>query len=198
MIAGALLLLGGAIYATYTVQQNSAEKERRLQARKAALKARAARQAEYDSCFAAYSPVLAKLKELESKTDVGLNFSQHSELVQDAKVSFDAINKDAVSPRCYGDLNTSVESAVDSYIEASQLWNKCIFQDDTCDTDSDEFNRDLNAKWLAVRDLGRVELAERSAKRLLVRRGVIRLPAESQPLEGFFRVQPARIASRFC
>jgi hypothetical protein len=118
-------------------QQLAAQK-----AAKAAKVKKAKAKAAYAACDEHFSKLLKALDNLNSRLDVGLNYSQYGSKVGDAKVAYDAAFKEETSSSdsggaitCLTSVGLPAEKALNSYYKASNAWTKC-FDDYACDDDT--------------------------------------------------------------
>jgi hypothetical protein len=92
--------------------------------------------ARYSACENQVGPLINSLEELDSRLGVGLNFSDYSERVGDARVAYDDIDVDELTSACI-EPGRAGEAALNAYIKAYNLWNNC-FADLDCGVNSIE------------------------------------------------------------
>lgn len=127
--------------------------EEAAEAREQAAAERKVRQsALYKECQAVTSDLSKKLGEINSLLSVGLSFERYSDKVGAAKVSYDAVLKDleergGVSGRCLNKVALPLESSMNGYLSAYQVWQGCI-DDPGCSFDegSSALTR-VQGKW---------------------------------------------------
>ena len=97
------------------------------------------------------------LTELDSRLSVGLNFTNYSERVGDARVAYDRIPFKQLEYRCVHNVGVPAEDALNLYVQAYTIWNHCV-GDIYCSNDS--ITRKLQRKWAeATRKLNHVQNA---------------------------------------
>lgn len=96
-----------------------------------------------EDCIDEVGAFFDALFDLNSRLDVGLNFSAYSERVGDAKVAYDRIDIDALDAACIT-VAAKAEDAYNAYADAYNTWNACI-GDTNCDNDS--ITPDLQDDW---------------------------------------------------
>ena len=95
------------------------------------------------ACQNAIGDFLDGISGLDSRLDVGLNFSDYSREVSDAKVAHDRIDVTAISGNCLT-AAVAAESALEHYITAYNTWNNCV-SDAYCSNDS--ITPSLQSQW---------------------------------------------------
>jgi hypothetical protein len=109
----------------------AAEQARRADERRAA-------QAKFDTCEQQMGDLLESLSELDSRLDVGLNYSEYTNAVGDVRVEYDQVPfDDANDPTCITTVGLPAEAAFNQYVKATRVWNDC-FEDFNCSNDSIE------------------------------------------------------------
>ena len=88
--------------------------------------------------------LMRSLQELDSRLSVGLVYQEYSTQVGDARVAYDRVSIGALDPECLTEVAIHLESAMNAYVKADNIWNNCI-TDLYCDNDS--IKPDLQAKW---------------------------------------------------
>jgi len=112
--------------------QASASQEAAAKARQKAAAAKKARQsAVYEECRKVAGTLDDRLSELNSRLSVGVPFAEYGKAVGSAKVAYDKFIRDAkaqggVSDACINKVGIPLESALNAYIRAYQVWNDCI------------------------------------------------------------------------
>jgi hypothetical protein len=106
----------------------------------AAAQRRARQSALYKECQAVTGDFDKKLVEMNSLLSVGLSFERYTEKVGSAKVSYDAFIKDmksrgGVSEACLTKVGVPLESGLNGYLSAYQVWQECI-DDSSCSFDA--------------------------------------------------------------
>jgi hypothetical protein len=96
------------------------------------------------ACADQIGDFVEKLQALDSRLDIGLNFESYSTNVSDAKVVYDQIPFDEMSPECVKQVGVPAENAFNAYVKAYNVWNNC-FDDINCDNDS--IKSKLQAQW---------------------------------------------------
>ncbi len=78
-------------------------------------------------CGNAFQPLLTALRELDSRLDIGLNYSEYNERVGDVKVVYDqAVGQgEGGGFDCVSSVGLPLENALQQYARASQSWSKC-------------------------------------------------------------------------
>lgn len=152
---------GGSSQQEQQAAQARREKARQLKEAKAqAAKAQAAA----DSCHQAGDGLLRHAKALDSRLDVGLNYDSYSSQVADLKVAYDDADFKKLSTGaldCLSGVGVPLEKAVNRYIEAYRIWNKCF---ESLECSNDQITGKLQSKW-AEADAA-VRRAERSLEGL--------------------------------
>ena len=90
------------------------------------------------------------LEELDSRLTIGLNFTDYSERVGDARVAYDRIDVADLDEACLDQVAVPAEDALNAYVNAYTIWNDCI-SDADCDNDS--ITPELQAKWAEATEL---------------------------------------------
>ena len=87
-------------------------------------------------CLKQIGSLADKLAEIDSRLDIGLNYTAYSEKVADAKVAYDKIDFAAAIalPSCRRPA-ILLERALNQYVAAYRVWNKC-FEAPDCSNDS--------------------------------------------------------------
>ena len=100
----------------------------------------------YNTCLELVGPLLDELGELDSRLDIGLNYSEYGDLVADANVQYDRIDFDQLGDNigCLSDVGVPLEDALNFYTSAYRVWDDCI-ESPTCTNDS--ITRNLQRKW---------------------------------------------------
>ncbi|MGI8578423.1 MAG: hypothetical protein ACR2KG_11035 [Nocardioidaceae bacterium] len=113
--------------------------------RQAAPPVNAKAMADYKTCARQMTPLLTKLKDLDSRLGVGMQQADYNTAVGDAKVAYDQITPGAVPADCTSQVWTALESALNRYINADNVWSNCI-QDTYCTMDTDATPK-MQAAW---------------------------------------------------
>ncbi len=101
-------------------------------------------------CAAMMAPLTDVLTDLDSRLNVGLNFSAYSEKVADARVAYDRLPITDLDARCVTLVAQLEEDAFNAYVRAYNTWNDCIGDID-CSNDSIE--SELQTEWSRATDL---------------------------------------------
>lgn len=102
------------------------------------------------ACKAAMRPFVDQLQELNSRLSVGLNFSDYSERVGDARVAYDAIDIPSLDQSCLTLVGGPAEDAFNAYVRAYNTWNNCI---DDIDCDNDKIRPKLQDEWAKATEI---------------------------------------------
>jgi hypothetical protein len=102
---------------------------------------------QHAKCKADIGPFLTALKDLNSRLDVGLSFQAYSDQVGNVKVAYDRVPFKQLSLPCLK-VGGPAEGALNAYISAYSVWNKCI-GDTYCSTDS--IDSELQGHWETAR-----------------------------------------------
>lgn len=101
-------------------------------------------------CSDRLTPFLDALQEIDSRLNVGLQYAEYGEKLGDARVKYDRIDSEGLSPTCLRSVGTKLENAYNRYLEALHIWERCI-DDYGCDFKSDAQPK-LRDKWTAAGD----------------------------------------------
>jgi len=110
----------------------SQSQEAQAKARQKASEERKARQsAVYEECRKVANVLDERLTELDSRLSVGLPLADYGKAVGSAKVAYDKFIRDAkaqggVSSACINKVGIPLESALNAYIKAYDVWNNCV------------------------------------------------------------------------
>jgi hypothetical protein len=127
------------------------------------LQAKAKKRAQ--ACRSRVAGFVEALRDVDSRLDVGLSYSEYSDAVGDAAVERGRAGQAASAGRACARIASAAESAFDLYNGAVQTWNDCVFDDPVsifdvgCSLDDIEF--DLQLEWLKATDH-----VEKAVKRL--------------------------------
>lgn len=101
------------------------------------------RRAEITSCGKKIGPFMRELGDMDSRLDVGLNFSDYSTKVGDVRAAYGQIPPQSLFGAC---LTAALagQDALNDYISAYSTWNDCV-GDINCDNDS--ITPDLQDSW---------------------------------------------------
>lgn len=108
-----------------------------------------AAQAAAGECLTAYEDALQTLSELKSQTSVGLNYSEHDELVMDLTTESDLLENEDLGQDCATLVTGPLEEANALYIDVGAEWDECL-NDFYCDTDYD-FNPE--GRWIEASEI---------------------------------------------
>lgn len=129
-----------------SAEQEQAAEQARVNAT-SAMKDANTEQRVYENCNAALEGTASALTELDSRLAVGMSYDEYSTSAGDASVAYGAIDQSAVTGDCALRAGLYIEEALNTHIEASEIWRKCLNR--LCN-----FNREINAemqeKWLAA------------------------------------------------
>ena len=82
---------------------------------------------------------------VDSRLDVGLSYSDYSEIVGEASVFKGMVDEDIVADIDYcASAHSGAEFALLTYSLAASRWNDCIFDDYDCEVD----DLDLSSSWV--------------------------------------------------
>lgn len=95
-------------------------------------------------CAKQVGPLVAALESLDSRLSIGMNFSDYSQRVGDAKVAYDQIDVSALDATCVSLVGVKAENALNEYITAYNTWNGCV-SDINCTNDS--ITSTLQSHW---------------------------------------------------
>jgi hypothetical protein len=118
------------------------------------LEAKAKKRAQ--TCRSHVAGFVEALRDVDSRLDVGLSYSEYSDAVGDAAVERGRAGNAASAGRACARIANAAESAFNLYNGAVQTWNDCIFDDPIsiydvgCTLDDIEFDLQLN--WLKASD----------------------------------------------
>lgn len=156
VLAAVLLLTGcgstGQSPATKAAASKSAAAEQAAKHRaSAAAEAKVKATAVYKECSDATTPLDTALGDLNSRLSVGLPFAEYSNKVGDVRVAYDALVKivdgPGVSAECLSGVATIQEKAFNNYVDAYDVWNKCV-QDYNCSfDDGSDALKQAQANW---------------------------------------------------
>lgn len=130
-IALAALLLTvsacGASSSGRTESEESAAEDRAA----AAAEKKAEQTAVHKECVDVTGKFATKLGELDSRLSVGLPFAEYGKKVGNARVAYDQLLKTAkrqggISNKCINRVGTPLENALNAYVDAYNVWNKCM------------------------------------------------------------------------
>lgn len=118
---------------------------------KAAAERRARQSAVYRECRAVANGLDNRLSELNSRLAVGMAFAEYGDRVGSARVAYDKFIRDAkarggVSDACVNRVGVPLESALNAYAAAYDVWNNCI-NATSCDTSTGAAHDKMQAKW---------------------------------------------------
>jgi hypothetical protein len=85
------------------------------------------------------------LSGLNSRLSVGMNFSDYSSKLGDAKVAYDDLPISSLEQSCISAAGVPLEDALNAYITAYNTWNACISSATTCNNDAN--TKALQAQW---------------------------------------------------
>jgi hypothetical protein len=119
---------------------------------------RAKQQARHDACASGTSGLMSALQEIDSRLDVGLNYSEYGDRVGDAKVAYDAMLKpNTLQRNCLIKVAVVLETALNEYLDVYNIWGDCI-NDYSCDFNTGETNKKAQTSWAnASRDLAKAQ-----------------------------------------
>jgi hypothetical protein len=87
---------------------------------------------------------IEELQEIDSRLAVGLSYDEYGSFVADARVEYDKINFNSVTPECLFKVGVPAENALNDYVKAFKVWDRC-FQRLGCDIDS--IDPQLQKEW---------------------------------------------------
>jgi hypothetical protein len=96
------------------------------------------------------APLTDTLTDLDSRLNVGLNFTAYSEKVADARVAYDRIPMSDLDSTCIRLIAQPEEDAFNAYVRAYNTWNDCIGD---IDCSNDTIESELQAEWSNATDL---------------------------------------------
>lgn len=116
----------------------------------AAAAAKAEQTAVHKECVEVTGKLATKLSDLDSRLSIGLPFAEYGKKVGDARVAYDQLLKDAkqrggISDKCINRVGLPLQSAMNAYVAAYDVWNKCI-EDYNCTFDGDTLKK-AQASW---------------------------------------------------
>lgn len=124
------------------------EKEREAEEAAEEAEALAAAQAEQAACQSQLGGLLTAERELDSLLNgVGLNYDEYGDQVGEISVAYGTIPFKQLSLPCLTEVGTHAEKAMNSWVEAGELWNDC-FSDIYCDDGSIEGERQVH--WFSA------------------------------------------------
>jgi hypothetical protein len=77
-------------------------------------------------CRSVIGPFVDALFELDSRLNVGMSFSEYSDKVAAARVTYDRIHIDQLDAACLESVGAPAEAAFNNYIYAYRIWNACM------------------------------------------------------------------------
>lgn len=107
-------------------------------------------QAAAEECEASMGDFLTELQEINSRLSVGLSYDEYGTLLGDARVVYDQIDFDAVSQDCTLEVGIPLEDAYNKYIEAFNIWDRCISD---FDCSINEIQPEMRQEWSDATDL---------------------------------------------
>lgn len=113
-------------------------------AKKAKAKARAQAQARSEKCRDQLSGLLAGLKELESRIQIGMSYDEYTDQVADVNVAYNQVPFGQLDFGCVSKTGMPAEEALNSYADAADTWSEC-FSDFDCSLDS--IDPELQKDW---------------------------------------------------
>ncbi len=106
--------------------------------------------ANYDACESGVGYMLDAAREIDSRLEVSVSFSDYQDLVAEANVADGDVNAAALDPACNDDVYAPVREALDLYISAKDEWSACNDDYYYCDVDSDT---NVQSNWSDAQDL---------------------------------------------
>jgi hypothetical protein len=100
----------------------------------------------YTTCQDLVGPLLEALGELDSRLDIGLNYSEYGDKVADANVQYDRIDIDQLRENldCLSGVAVPLEDALNFYSAAYRVWDNC-FDRPSCT--NEQITPNLQRKW---------------------------------------------------
>jgi hypothetical protein len=108
-----------------------------LQDYKAELKEWKEDQVAYDECVESMDAFRSKVKELDGRLSVGLDFGDYSQQVGDAAAAYSQSDFEGGGVDCLTTVGLPLENALRQYQKSYNVWQEC-FEDYTCEVDSIE------------------------------------------------------------
>lgn len=155
VIAGLVLVAvigGGVAYGLHRHQvsedrkaEQAAVAKRLADAKRKREKARAAKEAAQAACHSEYDPLVQSLTDLQSEISVGLNYSEYGDAVRRVRVKYGRLDFGGQALSCTSGVGVPAENALNRYVEAYNIWNRC--QEDLDCSGVDAIESKLQAKW---------------------------------------------------
>ena len=142
-LAATLVLSGAVTGGVIGVQHHQEKKAEQRAAAERRAEIRAAER-EHQECVDATEDYLEAVSDVDSVVEVGVSFTDYSDLVLDAAKESKKVGE--VTDDCQSDVVDELDEALSSYAEASSDWNDCIYDDFDCDVD----DLDLSTTWFSA------------------------------------------------
>jgi len=143
-----VLAMGGCGGPSAAETHAAALKKEKASAAAAAKKLRADQQAAHDQCVAQLQPFIDALNQVNSRLEVGLNYSDYGDRLGDAQVAYDKIQVDGladISPKCL-DAAAKLEHSYNEFLKVKNVWSACI-DDYACDFSKGTANDQAQQGW---------------------------------------------------
>jgi hypothetical protein len=160
---GAMLLVACGDSGPSEAEERAQERYRTdLRAYKSDLKKWKEDQVAYDECENSMGSFRSEIKELDGRLDVGLSYDEYGTKVGDVSAAYNQSDF-GDNLDCLSTVGFPLESALNQYRRAFQIWNEC-FEDFDCDPDS--VTSDLQGHWLKASN--QIERADRALEKFEV------------------------------
>jgi hypothetical protein len=153
MVAAGLSACGDSGPSAAEKAKAAAEQRRAVQHRNAIAQLGTAKtaakeaEAKADGCQSQAGGLVKALGELNSRLNIGLNYSEYADKVADVRVAYDDAGFGDVETEdfdCISGVGLPAEKALNTYAAAYRTWNKC-FESFSCD--NDDIKSSLQRRW---------------------------------------------------
>lgn len=114
------------------------------------------------TCRSQIGGFLGKLRDIDSRLEVGMNEADYSKAVQDASVAANRIVESDLSPECASVFDLASDTLT-RYSAIASDWNDCIYDSDDCDADTDVDYSGWSAATSEIKEAYAAMLAGRMA-----------------------------------
>lgn len=100
-----------------------------------------------EACEASAEDLVDAASELQSRLNVGLNYSDYVDKVADVRVAYDRIDFDEAEAgdlECIQEVGLRLERAMNEYSAAARSWGTCV---ESYSCDEDDNTRRLQSRW---------------------------------------------------
>jgi hypothetical protein len=78
-------------------------------------------------CVESYESVIDGLSEIDTKTDVGVNYDEYSEIVTEVTTEADILDKKNFGEDCETLIENDIQDVLETYSDISNEWNDCLY-----------------------------------------------------------------------